>query len=122
VLYILTAADTIGIIRSTVSITFIINLDEMFYNACAPATMKKSIADTVYEIKHSRLWYGCAAPAAAAEPRALPRGACHVRPTASGQRLLHLAALACARRFSSLLRRARRAVRRYVCARASTCG
>jgi len=57
VLYILSAANTIGIIRSTVSITFIINLDEMFYNACAPATMKTSIIKTVYEVKHSKLWY-----------------------------------------------------------------
>ena len=56
-LYILSAANTIGIIRSTVSITFIINLDEMFYNACAPATMKASITKTAYEIKHSKLWY-----------------------------------------------------------------
>lgn len=56
-LYILSAANTIGIIRSTVSITFIINLDEMFYNACAPATMKKNINDTAYEIKHSKFWY-----------------------------------------------------------------
>ena len=56
-LYILSAANTIGIIRSTVSITFIINLDEMFYNACVSNTIKKSISNTAYEIKHTRLWF-----------------------------------------------------------------
>ena len=66
--YILSAANTVGIIRSTVSITFIINLDEMFYNAIVSNTMKKSITDTSYEIKHSRLWCACACRAALRQP------------------------------------------------------
>ena len=57
--YILSAANTVGIIRSTVSITFIINLDEMFYNACVSNTIKKSITETAYEVKHSKLWCAC---------------------------------------------------------------
>lgn len=48
-LFVFQAASNEEVIRSTVAITFIMNIDELIYSACCPAIKKKLLSETSFE-------------------------------------------------------------------------
>lgn len=58
VMFILTAESPVLIVRSTVAITFIQNIDETIYAACATDNIKSQVSGTKYKIKYNKVWCG----------------------------------------------------------------
>eukprot|EP00286_Rhodomonas_abbreviata_P012672 CAMPEP_0181323672 /NCGR_PEP_ID=MMETSP1101-20121128/19923_1 /TAXON_ID=46948 /ORGANISM="Rhodomonas abbreviata, Strain Caron Lab Isolate" /LENGTH=400 /DNA_ID=CAMNT_0023431741 /DNA_START=1 /DNA_END=1204 /DNA_ORIENTATION=- len=58
ILFILTADDAVLIVRSTVAITFVQNIDEFIYQSCATDNIKECVNATKYRIKYNKLWCG----------------------------------------------------------------
>ena len=56
--WILSAPDVNNIVRSTVSIAFVTNIDEMVYGLTCPTPIKRGLVSTKYLLKHRAIWLG----------------------------------------------------------------
>ena len=52
--FIMTATNVEMVMRSTVSIVFVLQVDELLYAVCCPKILKASLKDTTYRVLHSK--------------------------------------------------------------------
>ena len=52
--FIMTATNVEMVMRSTVSIVFVLQVDELLYAVCCPKVLKASLKDTTYRVFHSK--------------------------------------------------------------------
>ena len=52
--FILVSDNTETIMRSTVSIVFILNIDEIVFQACSSPTLKDGVKNTAFQVQHKQ--------------------------------------------------------------------